>query len=96
MSDLTSLFWPSSIAMIGASDDASTLRGRILDFLIQRNYQGKLHLVSTNHAQIRGIRTVGTVREIIGTIDVVLVAVRADLTEAVLRECASAGAKVAV
>ena len=96
MSDLTSLFWPSSIAMIGASDDASTLRGRILDFLIQRNYQGKLHLVSTNHAQIRGIRTVGTVQEIVGPIDVALVAVRADLTETVLRECAAAGAKFAV
>ena len=94
--DLTAFFSPASIAMIGASDDPSTLRGRILDFLLQRGYRGTLHLISSNHDTIRGIRTVKAVRDIQGPIDVVLVAVRADLTEDILAECAAAGAKFAV
>ena len=94
--DLTAFFSPASIAMIGASDDPSTLRGRILDFLLQRGYRGALHLISPNHDTIRGIRTVKAVSDIQGPIDVVLVAVRADLTEDILAECAAAGAKFAV
>lgn len=82
--------------MVGASDDPSTLRGRILDFLLQRGYKGQLHLISPNHDSIRGIKTVKTVRDVQGPIDVVLVAVRADLVEAILAECAAAGAKFAV
>ena len=94
--DLTPLLSPSSIAIIGASGDPATLRGRILDFLFQRNYPGKLHLVTPSHAEIRGIRTVKTVSEIREPIDVVLLAVPADRAEQLLRECAAAGAKFAV
>lgn len=96
LTDLTPLLSPASIAIIGASDDPATLRGRILDYLFQRNYQGRLHLVTPSHAQIRGIRTVKTVSEINAPIDVVLLAVPADRAEPVLRECAAAGAKFAV
>ncbi len=96
MTDLSPLLSPSSIAIIGASGDPATLRGRILEFLFQRNYPGKLHLVTPGHAEIRGIRTVKTVSEIKEPIDVVLLAVPADRAEPVLRECAAAGAKFAV
>ena len=64
MINLTPLLSPQSICMIGASEDPATLRGRILDFLFQRNYPGTLHLVSPNHAEIRGIKTVKSVSEI--------------------------------
>lgn len=94
--DLRPFFKPASIAMIGASDDPSTLRGRILDFLLQRGYKGTLHLISANHDSIRGIRTVKSMRDIKGPIDVALVAVRADQTEDILADCAAAGAKFAV
>jgi len=96
MTNLTHFFAPSSIAIIGASNDAGTLRGRILEFLLQRNFPGVLHLVSSNHTEIRGRKTVASIKDIRGPIDIVLVAVRADLTEAVLTECAEAGAKFAV
>lgn len=96
MTDLTALLSPASVAIIGASGDPATLRGRILDFLLQRNYPGKLHLVTPSHAEIRGIRTVKTVSEIGEPIDVVLLAVPADRAEPLLRECAAAGAKFAV
>lgn len=96
MTDLTPLLWPNSICMIGASDDPATLRGRIIDFLFQRNYPGKLHLVTPSHAEIRGIRTVKTVSDIKEPIDVVLCALPAHLAEGVLKECAAAGAKYAV
>ena len=96
MINLTPLLSPQSICMIGASEDPATLRGRILDFLFQRNYPGTLHLVSPNHAEIRGIKTVKNVSEIKGPIDVVLCALPASLAEGVLKECAAAGAKFAV
>lgn len=94
--NLTHFFDPRSIAMIGASDDPTTLRGRIVEFLLQRKYAGKLYLVNSNRGSIRGHAAVASIRDVPGPIDLVLVAVRADLTESVLRDCAEAGARFAV
>ncbi|MBI4192500.1 MAG: acetate--CoA ligase family protein [Betaproteobacteria bacterium] len=82
--------------MIGASDDIGTIRGRILEFLMQRNYQGALYLISGSQAQIRGKPTFRSIRDVRQPIDLALVAVRADMTEAVLRDCSEAGVKFAI
>ncbi len=94
--DLTRFFAPRSIAIIGASDDAATLRGRIVEFLLQRKYPGELYLISSNHKQIRGHATVASIGDLPEPVDLVLVAVRADMTESVLRDCAKARARFAV
>jgi acyl-CoA synthetase (NDP forming) len=94
--DFTHFFHPRSIAMIGASEDPATLRGRIVEYLLQRKYAGKLYLISANRESIRGRATYTSIRDVPDPIDLVLVAVRADLAEPVLRDCAEVGARFAV
>ncbi|MBK5265553.1 MAG: acetate--CoA ligase family protein [Alphaproteobacteria bacterium] len=94
--DLELFLNPRSIAIIGASADTGSIRGRILDYLLQREYPGKLYLVSPTQAEIRGHKTYPTLAEIPGPVDLVLMAVRADATLGLLRECAAIGVRYAI
>lgn len=94
--DLTPFLAPASIAIVGASDDAKTIRGRLLEYLIQRDYRGEIYLVSPNRPEIRGRQTYSSLAAIPGKVDLVLIAVRADATPSVLRECAAIGARFAI
>ena len=90
------MLWPRSIAVIGASADTRTLRGRILEYLLQRRYSGELFLVSPTQSEIRGHRTYSSIGEVPGPVDLVLIAARASATPGILQECAQAGAAFAI
>jgi acyl-CoA synthetase (NDP forming) len=96
LSDLTDFFWPQSIAIVGASDNPTTIRGRILKFLLQRNYKGRLYLVSARHQSICGRATFASIREVPEAIDLVLLAIPAEATEKILQDCKAIGVKFAV
>jgi acyl-CoA synthetase (NDP forming) len=94
--DLDRLLWPKSIAIVGASADASSIRGRILEYLLQREYSGQLYLVSSTQAEVRGRKTFASLHDIGADVDLVLIAVRADATYGILEQCAAIGAKFAI
>jgi acyl-CoA synthetase (NDP forming) len=96
MSDLGSFFWPKSIAIVGASEDPTTIRGRILKFLLQRNYSGQIFLISTTRKSILDRPTFNSVRDLPIPIDVVLIAVPADATQSILEDCVANRAKFSV
>lgn len=87
---------PQSIAIVGASADAGTIRGRLLDYLIQRDYAGAIYLVSPSQPEIRGRKTYPTLASIDAPIDLVLIATRADVTLSIVEECARIGARFAI
>jgi acyl-CoA synthetase (NDP forming) len=94
--DLTAFLWPKSIAIVGANADVDSIRGRILGYLLQREYSGALYLVSSTQPEVRGRKTYASLRDIPGTVDLVLIAVRAEATYAILEECAAIGARFAI
>ena len=57
MPDLDALFWPRSIALIGASPDKHGIRGRIVDAVRQHGFDGPIYPVSRSHDSIHGLRT---------------------------------------
>lgn len=93
---LSDMLKPRSIAIVGASADAGTIRGRLLDYLIQRGYGGTLYLVSPTQAEIRGRKTYPSLLDIGEPIDLVLIATRADVTLSIVEECARIGARFAI
>ncbi|MFB0874484.1 MULTISPECIES: acetate--CoA ligase family protein [unclassified Sphingobium] len=93
---LADMLKPRSIAIVGASADAGTIRGRLLDYLIQRDYGGTLYLVSPSQAEIRGRKTYPSLSDIAEPIDLVLIATRADVTLSIVEECARIGARFAI
>jgi acyl-CoA synthetase (NDP forming) len=90
---LSSLFWPSSVAIIGASDDPESLSGRPLEILLQHGYRGALYPVNPRHQEIRGLPCYPTIGDIGEPVDVALVAVRASQVIGLLRECAKSAVR---
>jgi acyl-CoA synthetase (NDP forming) len=89
--DLTPFFRPRSVAVIGASDDKTKIRGRILSQLVMSGYRGGIHPIHPSHREIQGLPAVPTVGDAPGPIDLALIAIPAEAVPGMLRECAAAG-----
>jgi acyl-CoA synthetase (NDP forming) len=90
------LLHPRSVAIIGASTNPEALGGRPLGFLTSHGYQGAIYPINANHAVVQGVPALGSILDVPETVDVALVAVRAELVPSVLRDCAKMGVGVAV
>jgi acyl-CoA synthetase (NDP forming) len=93
---LHALLSPRSLAVIGASNDATRLSGRILPILLQHRYSGEIYPVNPSHETVNGLPAYPTIGAVPGPIDTVAVAVRAALVPQVVQECAAAGVRSAV
>lgn len=82
------LFKPSSLAIIGASNDTGKAGGRFLKGLIDTGYQGSLFAVNPNGGDIQGIKGYRTIREVPGNIDLAILTVPGRTVPAVIEECA--------
>jgi acyl-CoA synthetase (NDP forming) len=96
LSDLSPLLKPESIAIVGASEDLTSLSGRPLDILLQHQYRGRLYPVNPNREEVAGLRTWPSISSIPEAVDLAVIAVRASLVPAILRECAEARVRTAV
>jgi len=86
-------FWPNSIALVGASPEQNTIRGRLMEFIVKNNFPGKLYPVNPTHKEIRGYKTYPTVTSIGEPIDLAVIVIPARLVVDVVEECARAGVR---
>lgn len=93
---LQAMLSPRSIAIIGASEDRSSLSGRPLEILRQHGYAGKLYPVNPRHKTISGLQAYPGIGAIPARVDLAVIAVRAELVPGLLEECATAGVRSAV
>ncbi len=94
--DLTPFFRPRSVAVVGASDDKTKIRGRILNQLVMSGYRGGIHPIHPSHREIQGIAAVPTVADAPGPIDLALIAIPAEAVPGMLLDCAGAGIRSAL
>ncbi|WP_028602803.1 acetate--CoA ligase family protein [Ottowia thiooxydans] len=87
---------PRSIAVIGASQDVSKIRGRMLRILIESGYDGVLLPVNPSHATVQGLPAYPSISALPQRADMALIATPAEAVCDVLRECAGAGIMNAV
>jgi acetyl coenzyme A synthetase (ADP forming)-like protein len=93
---LDALFNPRSIAVIGASHDSKKVGHAVLNNLIRHKYRGKICPVNPSGGEILGLQAYPTVSAIGDNTDIAVIAVPASIVPASLRECATAGIKLAV
>lgn len=86
-------FWPNSIAVVGASPDLHTIRGRLMHHIVKNNFPGKLYPVNPTHQEIQGFRAYPTVSAIGAPIDLAVIAIPAKLVVGVVEECARVGVR---
>ena len=94
--DLHPLIRPRSVAVVGASDDASSIGGAPIANLNRFGFTGPIHLVSRSRATIDGRATVPTVAELPDGIDTAVLAVPGAVAADVLGQCGQRGIRSAI
>lgn len=91
--NLNKLFYPKSLAVIGASNKEGKLGYNILHNLIDHGYTGRIYPVNPNDSYVQGIRAYSSVSDIEDDIDAAVTIVPAKITPAVVEECFKKGIK---
>jgi acyl-CoA synthetase (NDP forming) len=91
--DLNPFFQPSSIAIVGASQDFTTIGGKPVRNLLAHGYQGKLYLVNPRYSEINGLACYPSIDAIPDEIDHVLIAVSKKHITGTIEQCIQKKAK---
>jgi len=95
-SSLDSLLRPSSVAVIGASADATRIGGRPISYMLQQGFKGEILPVNPNRAEIQGLQAYRSVAELPRVPDTAIVAVPMALAIEAVRDLSARGTKSAI
>lgn len=96
MADLGALLWPQTVALIGASADGESLRGRIFNVLRGHAFGGELYPVSRSNRQVLGLKAYPSVADLPRPADLAVIIIPAKHVAEELERCGKAGVKSAV
>ncbi len=94
--DLSPLFHPESVAVIGASESAGKLGHEILKNLMDGGFPGALYPINPKSERILGLSCFKNVRDVPGKVDLAVVIIPARFVSQAIRECGEKGVKGAV
>lgn len=96
MADIGKLLWPKAVAVVGASSDTHSLRGRILEIMRSHPFAGEIYPVSRSATEVQGLKAYPSVESLPGPTDLALLIVPAQYVPAELESCGRAGIPAAV
>ena len=96
MPDLKPLLSPESVAIIGASGDTETLRGRLTRALIGHGYDGRVYPVTRSQSEVLGLRAYPTAAAVPEPADLAVILVPAAHVVETLAQCGERGIRAAV
>ena len=96
MPDLGPLLSPDSVAIIGASGDNETLRGRLTRALVDHGYDGRVYPVTRSQSEVLGMRAYPSITEVPERVDLAVILVPAAHVVDTLDQCGRCGVRAAV
>jgi acyl-CoA synthetase (NDP forming)/GNAT superfamily N-acetyltransferase len=87
---------PSSVAVIGASEDPGTVGGAVVRNLLAAGFPGSLHLVGADGGEPAGHPAVAAIADVEGDVELAVIAVPADDVIDAARACAAKGVRALV
>jgi acetate---CoA ligase (ADP-forming) len=96
MPDLGALLWPRTVALIGASADAESLRGRIFNVMRSHAFAGQLYPVSRSSAEVLGLKAYPSIADLPQPADLAVIIIPAKHVPEELERCGKAGVRAAV
>jgi acyl-CoA synthetase (NDP forming) len=90
---LPKLFCPSSVAVIGASDNFDKLGYHVMKSLVEGKYQGEIYPINPRGGEIWGIRAYASLEDVPAEVELAIIVVPAQLVPRVLEDCGSKGVK---
>ncbi|KIX12609.1 acetate--CoA ligase family protein [Dethiosulfatarculus sandiegensis] len=91
--DLTPLFKPKSIAVLGASQNGNTIGGRPIRFLKEYGYQGAIYPINPKYKECQGLKCYPNITALPEAVDHLMVVVRAELVADAVLQAAQKGIK---
>ena len=96
MADLSAFLSPKTVAVIGASPDTTSLRGRIMKVLLCHDFEGKVFPISRSHPEIMGLKAFPTISDVPEQVDLAVLIIPAIYVADTLEECAKHRVKSAL
>ncbi len=95
MPDLRPLFSPDSIAIVGASGDDHSLRGRLTRQLVEHGYDGRIYPVTRSQSEVLGLKTYASVADLPEAPELAIILVPAAHVVATIDQCGARGIRAA-
>ena len=95
-SSLQKLFYPGSIAVLGASDTPGKLGWNVFHNLLYHRFAGKLYPVNIKAKTVQGVPAVSSIGEIEESVDAAIILVPAAQTVQAFEECCRKGIKMII
>lgn len=94
--DLHDLFYPKSVAVIGASGVPGKLGWNVFTNLVSHKFQGKLYPINPRAEEIHGIKAYPRISSVPEPVDVAIILVSAGMAPEVVEECCECGVRYIV
>jgi acetate---CoA ligase (ADP-forming) len=94
--DLHDLFYPRSIAVIGASGTPGKLGWNVFTNLVSHSFKGKLYPINPKADEIQGCKAYPCISAVPEPVDVAIILVSAGVTADVVEECCKCGVRYIV
>ena len=95
LSEFRPMFYPKSVAVVGASADTRKYGGLFLVTLLSFGYEGKIYPVNPQESEILGLTSYQTVGDISEPVDFAAITVPARAVPSIVKECLAKGIKAA-
>jgi acetate---CoA ligase (ADP-forming) len=96
MPDIHALLWPRHVALIGASADLESLRGRIMHTMAGHPFQGQIYPVTRSHSEVMGRKAYASIQDLPEAPQLAVLIIPAQYIPQELERCGRAGVKAAV
>ncbi len=93
LAEFEPIFYPKSVAVIGASANEFKFSGRYLKTLLDFGFKGKVYPVNPRETEVAGLKAYPTVLDIPESIDFAMITVPAKIVPSVLEDCLAKGVK---
>jgi len=90
------LFEPTSVAVIGASQENNKVGHIILANLMESGFKGGLYPINPRYQEVLGLKCFPTITDVPGSVEMAVVVVPAKFVLQVMEECGQKGVKAAV
>ena len=94
--NLDGMFYPKSVAVVGASNTPGKVGYAIVKNFLDANYSGKIFPINLKEKKVQGIKAYSSVANVKEKIDLAIIVVPAQFVPQVISECAKKGTKNAV
>jgi len=91
--DLHGLFYPESIAVLGATDSGGKLGYNVMRNLLSHQFAGKLYPINPRKASVLGIRAYPSILDVKDPVDTVIIIVPAGAAPQAIEDCCAKGVR---